>query len=231
MVEVLVAIVITAVLAIAVGRVITTTQSALTQSAGRSIAAAQALRFGDVLHYDLAGASDVYLFGATPPSDLANVCSSWTSTNGAVWNATNAATFVRPLFTITVPTVAAPASPTSDGSFLAVRIQRFGYEVRNEGKGYALIRIDCGATQRAQRLVDLGTAVPADLTGQTALHCLTADGTQITPNVAVSTMSASVPASQRCASFTFVLPDGAAPLLRSVAGPRLQRMSSEVTPT
>lgn len=229
LVEVLIAVTVTSLLSVAIARIIDTTQAALAQSSTRSIASTQALRFGDILRYDLLGASDVYLYGSTPPSDVSGICSSWSATNGASWTDPSSAGFIRPLFTVMVPTVTPPATPTTEGSFLASRVQRIGYEVRNDGANYGLLRIDCDAGGRAQRLLSLGTPMPNDVTGISVLHCLTSDGTQIVPGIGSSTMSSSVPVAQRCASFSFTLPDSAAPLLRQLVQQRAQRMGSGVT--
>lgn len=229
LVEVLVAVAITSLLSVAIARVIDTTQNALLQSSSRSIVSTQALRFGDVLRYDLLGASDVYLYGATAPSDQSNVCSSWSTTNGTSWTDPSSATFVRPLFTVMVPTVTPPSAPTSEGPFLTSRVQRIGYEIRNDGNNYGLLRVDCDANGQAQRLLSLGTPLPSDVTGLSVLRCLTVDGTVIVPSAGTSTMSTSVPLAQRCATFSFTLPDSATPLLRQLVQQRAQRMGSGVT--
>ena len=229
LVEVLVAITITSLLSVAIARVIDTTQSALAKSSSRSMASTQALRFSDILRYDLLGASDVYLFEATPPADINNVCSTWSPSNGSNWSDPTSASFVRPLFTVQIPTVTPPSMPAAGNGFLPVRMQRIGYEVRDDGSTYGLMRIDCDAGGRTQRLLNLGAPLPSDVTGVGALHCVTAEGTLVVPRAATSTMSSSVPAAQRCATFSFTLPDSATPLLRQLVQQRAQRMGSEVT--
>jgi len=227
LVEVVIAAVITGVLALAVAQVIAVTETTLTQSAGRAITSTQAVRFGGLLRYDLSGAADVFMFDTTPPTNVATVCSSWSPSNGTSWSDTQSNVFVRPLFTVLIRTLGAS---TGTGGFAPVEQQRIGYELRGEADSYAVFRVDCSTANSAQRVFSLGAPIPSAVTGLNVLRCISATGEMRTPVSGASTMSSSLPASQRCASFSFVLPDGATELQRQLASDRLQRMSSAVTP-
>lgn len=229
LVELLVAIAITSLLSVAVARAIDTTQTALTRSADRAITSTQALRFADALRYDLSGAADVILFSDAPPANTSQVCSSWSATNGSEWATVDAANFVRPLFTVLIPTITPPSWPVTNSAYLPSNTQKVGYELRRDGAAYVLVRVDCATGGRKLRQLSLGSPLPMDVTGLTVLHCINANGVQVQPTPASSTMTTAIAAAQRCASFAFVLPDNATPLQRELLDQRLQHLRSEVS--
>ena len=232
LVELLVAAGLTGLLSLAIARTVTTADVALKQSTEQAVSSTQAVRFTELLKYDVAGTREAYLFGATAPTDASKVCSTWSSTNGTSWTDPNSTTFVRGLFTFEIPTVTLPANPATSLPYLTRTVQRVGYEVRRDGSSYSLYRVVCDTQMSAQRLLSLGTSLPSTTSGQTVLQCFTGDGSRVIPQAGQPTMATSVPTASRCRSFGFVLPYSgySSVLQRLITQESLQRLSSVVMP-
>lgn len=230
LVELLVAAGLTGLLSLAIARTVTTADVALKQSTEQAVSSTQAVRFSELLKYDVAGSREAYLFAATTPSDVSKVCSTWSSTSGASWTDPDSNAFVRGLFTFEIPTVTVPASPSTTLQYLTPQVQRIGYEVRREDDSYSLYRVICDAQTSTQRLLSLGTSLPSTASGQTVLQCFTGDGSRVIPQAGQPTMATSVPRTSRCHSFGFVLPYSgyASVLQRLITEESLQRLSSVV---
>jgi type II secretory pathway pseudopilin PulG len=229
LVELLVAAGLTGLLSLAIARTVTTAEVALTQSTQQAVSSTQAVRFSELLKYDVAGTQEAYIFAATMPTDSSKLCSSWSGTRGS-WTDTTNPNFVRGLFTLEIPTVGVPSNSTVITQYLIPSIQQVGYEVRREASEYALFRVSCDTTLRAQRLLSLGTTLPTTTSGQTAMQCFTADGTRVVPQAGQPTMASSVPTTSRCRSFGFIPPySGSASVLqRLITEGSLQRLSPVV---
>ena len=230
LVELLVAAGLTGLLSLAIARTVTTADVALKQSTEQAVTSTQAVRFSELLKYDVAGTQEAYLFGATPPANTSRLCSTWSVTSTTSWSDPFTSGFVRGLFTFEIPTVSVPATPSASLGYLTPIVQRIGYEVRKEATSYALYRVLCDGSARAQRLLSLGETLPTATSGQTVLQCFTADGTRVVPQVGQPTMAQSVPTTSRCRSFGFVLPYSgyASVLQRLIAEGSLQRLNSQV---
>lgn len=232
LVELLVAVAITGMLAVAIARTTTAAQTSIERSSAQTMSSVQTTRFVAMLKYDLAGASDVYLFDATAPGATAPLCTSWTTGDTDAWTDASNPQFVRQLFSVDVPTVTSPSSPGTT-AFLSVRTQRIGYEVRRQSASaaiYDLYRVVCDGGKSAQRMLTLGADLQSGAAGTTSMSCFNAAGTAVTVPAGSSTMSLAVPVAQRCASFTFAVPyTGSATAIRRLLGDTvLQRMSSMV---
>lgn len=228
--ELLVAAGLTALLSLVIARTVTTAEISLKRSTEQAVSSTQAVRFAELLKYDVAGTQELYVFGSTPPTDMSNLCSTWSSGNPGAWTDPSSPGFVRPLVTLEIPTVIPPTTPVASMEYLAPVKQRVGYELRREGTAYSLYRVVCDGQMLAQRLLTLGTELPATTSGQSVMQCFTADGSRVVPAADVPTMSQSIPAEARCTSFGFIVPySGQASVLqRLIADGSLQRLSSVV---
>lgn len=231
LVELLIAVAITSVLAVAVVRTISTAQTAIDRSSAQTVSSVQTMRFVGLLKYDLAGAADVYVYGSTVPADTSHVCSTWTSGDTAAWTDPNAPQFVRELFSVAIPTVTPPTGTLLN--FLPTRTQLVGYEVRRQSgnTNYDLFRVVCDGGQQVQRVLSLGSNFQASADGTSTLKCYTANGSLGTVSVGQSTLSST--ASPVCASFGFAVPytGSATAIQRLLSDASLQRMKSAVTPS
>ena len=164
MVEMLIAILVTAVISVVIMRMFTTASLALNRAADESAAAVQATRFSRLIKYDVSGSDDAFIFGTNYPTGtsatgyLNNLCSSTkgTTTATAKWTADPAGTsdFVRTLFTLRIPTIGYdPASSTTttfakdDGTVTGLHSRWVSYEVRSgetsKGRQFELWRVEC----------------------------------------------------------------------------------------
>lgn len=231
-VELLIGLVITAILAIAVARVIGVTSEALTTSGDRVVVATQAVRFTTLLKYDMSGASDVFIFDSTVPANTAHLCSDWNS-SAASWTDANNVQFVRELFAIQVPSLAPPPTPGPLPGFLPLNTQLVGYEIRRQSTGaYDIHRVVCASDPvlqwrvvQTQRVLSLGKTLRPDVDGIASLRCFDVAGAQLNVAAGQSTLTAS----PRCASFDFIPPVTSRALLQSLGDASLQRLSSVVT--
>lgn len=164
MVEMLIAILVTAIISVVIMRMFTTASLALNRAADESAAAVQATRFSRLIKYDVSGSDDAFIFGTNYPTGtsatgyLNNLCSSTkgTTTATAKWTADPAGTsdFVRTLFTLRIPTIGYdPASSTTttfakdDGTVTGLHSRWVSYEVRSgetsKGRQFELWRVEC----------------------------------------------------------------------------------------
>lgn len=234
-VELLFAVVITAVLSVAIGRTIDTASAAITRSGGQAVAAAQAVRFTAMLAYDMAGAADVYIFDETAPSNGGRLCTTWASGDSASWTDPTQPNFVRELFTVAIPTVTTPTTPGALSTFLVSRTQLVGYELRRQTSTTAkfdLYRVVCDGDKRSQRMLSFGSDLAAGASGISSMRCYASDGSAVTVLVGQSTMSSALPTAQRCSSYAFTPPyTGPLTAIRRIADEAtLQRLTSVVTP-
>lgn len=230
LVELLVALTITCVIALATAQTISTAQTTIDASSSQTVAALQSVRFSGFLKYDFVGASDVVVFDDVPPTSSTSLCTTWTPGATATWTDATQPGFTRQLFTVFIPTVTSPPAPGTSTTFLPSRIQRVGYEVRRESEAqYALYRVVCDGVESAQRMLSMGPDLGADASGTTTLRCFAADGTGLSMPVGQSTMTSST---QRCHMFGFVVPYSgtATALTRLRTDPALQRLRSVVNP-
>lgn len=230
LVEVLVAALLTAVLSMAILQVITSTERGLRSSMAQAVATTQTVRLAQYVSYDFAGAQDVYVFAATPPTTGAHLCGSVPSQG--FWTNPANPNFVRSLFSLRIPTANVPAGSTPLTQYLQPTVQTVVYSIRRAGDEFALEREVCGDAAAAQRIVGFGPSIPDAIAGQTVVQCFTANGSQFIPPADVSTMSLAVSDASRCRSFTLDLPAGddlnqAQRVIRDLA---LQHLGSEVTP-
>lgn len=226
LVELLITVAITSVLAIAVVRTISTAQTAIERSTAQTVSSVQTMRFAGLLKYDLAGASDVYVFDGSAPATTSNLCSSWIPGNGSAWTDTSDPQFVRELFTVVIPTLTPPAGAGTLRTFLSTRTQLVGYEVRRQTSttDYDLYRVVCDGGQQSQRVLSLGADLQAGAAGTTTLTCYDAAGA--TQSVTVGQSTATL-----CKSFGFAVPytGASTSIQRLLSNTSLQRMKSAVT--
>lgn len=108
LVEVLLAMIITSIVAFVIMRVFITTSSGLERSAQEAAAAVQATRFSLLIRYDVAGTQDTFIYGKSYPTNTSKLCTS-AETTQAKWNADPAGAgdggFRRSLFTFEIPTI------------------------------------------------------------------------------------------------------------------------------
>lgn len=234
LVELLIAVAITGVLSIAIVRTISTAETTISRSAEQTVSSVQTMRFIGLLKYDIGGASDVFVFDGNVPSGTARLCTTWTSGDGNAWSDPTNPRFVRELFSMQIPTLTPPSQPGPLPTYLTARSQLVGYELRRQSGSavkYDIFRVVCDGGQQSQRVLSLGADLQPGAAGTTSLRCYGSSGSDITVSVGQSTMSSSVPAAQRCASFGFVVPytGGATAIQRLLSMSSLQRMSSAVT--
>ena len=226
MVELLMSVTITAILAIAVFRASSTATSGIARDVDVAVSSVQSVRLAQALDYDVAGSADVFLYGADAGVGANPPCTTWQTGDAAAWRDVDASGFVRPLFTLRIPTL----DERSSAQFLPTTQVRVGYEIRRTASAtratYSLTRVVCeGSAVRAQELVRLGHTLDPTTSGLTTLRCRTADG-----GVAVPEPGASTAATAHCVSFAFQLPyAGSRALLRGLAqDPVLDRLTSMV---
>jgi len=162
LVEVLLAMIVTSIIAFVIMRVFLTTSSGLTRSSEEAAAAMQATRFSLLMRYDVSGSRDAFIYGSTYPSDASKLCTS-TTTTPARWNSDPATAsdgeFRRSLFTLEIPTIGYDKTSMPETMNFATESQAFesldgrvylqwvGYEIRKvlrEGKlKFELWRIVC----------------------------------------------------------------------------------------
>ena len=230
LIEVLVAALLTSVLSLAILQVIISTERGLRSSMAQAVSTTQTVRLAQYVSYDFAGAQDVYIFSATPPSTGEHLCGS-VPVQGFWTNPSNP-NFVRSLFSLRIPTATVPVGSAPLTQYLQPTVQTVVYSIRRAGDEFALEREVCGAVIGAQQLVGFGRSIPDQVAGQTVVQCFTATGRQFTPLADMSTMSLAVPEADRCRSFALELPsaDDLTEAQRVIRDLALQHLGSEVTP-
>lgn len=233
LVELLIAVAITSVLSLAVVRTISSAQTAIERSAAQTVSSVQTMRFVGMLKYDLAGASDVYVYGSTVPTNTSHLCSSWSVGDTLAWTDTTNQQFVRPLFSVEIPTLTPPVGSAALSTFLTMRTALVGYELRRQAgtvPRYDMFRVVCDGASSSQRVLALGTDLRPGADGLSTVRCYTADGSLGTVSVGRSTLSAT--ATPQCASLGFAVPyvGSATAIQRLLGDAALQRMKSAVTP-
>jgi len=160
--EVLLAVVITALLTTAIFRVTTAAFGTLSRAADLAVAQSQTVTLYQSLQQDFSAASDIYLFNATYPADPTQLCTTGTS---AQWTATDT-TFVRELLAMPISLVSFdPSQQVANAWIPPVKAFR-GYEVRNVNGAMQLWQETCLldangaplAPNRSIKLVDLGNS-------------------------------------------------------------------------
>lgn len=172
LVEVLVATVITALVALTLFRLTNDAANSLTGTVNQVVSTNQIIGFTRLLRTDIGEATDVFAFGEqAPSSDVGKnyLCSSWRSKSVATdWTNANSATFVRPLVSIPVLWADMTGNSTSTPTFVQPTLTWVGYEIRaNATVGdYELWRVGCfddsglaSATVNSERML---VSIPHD---------------------------------------------------------------------
>lgn len=162
LVEVLLAMIVTSIIAFVIMRLFLTTSTGLSRSAQEAASAMQATRFSLLIRYDVSGSRDTFIYGENYPADNSKLCTS-TETTAARWNANPSSAsdgeFRRSLFTFEIPTIGydrnsmpetmkfATETNAIEGVIDRVYLQWVGYEIRKsirEGEPqFELWRILC----------------------------------------------------------------------------------------
>lgn len=186
-------------------RTLSTASSTLAKTSEQSLRAQEAMRFVRLVKYDIQGSSDLYVFGSNAPTstDLKYMCSPLraVSNTSASWNAissTSSSTVqgIRPLFSVLVRDFANGSggydrdSETAPGGWLSTVNAWVGYEVREPANStsstpFQLWRVVCadlaGAPnpieQNSEFVMNLGTNIEAQVSGQSVVACPSPDGT------------------------------------------------------
>lgn len=186
--ELLIAVAITGLIAVLIGRTITTSTNNLAGTYDNAAAAQQAIRFNSLIRYDFAGASDVTVFPSTAPdaSTASAIC--WSRSAGTnltigandwLWNlgtGTQAASSVmRALVTLSI---LQPDRTSDISTWWNARTSFVGYEIRRETGGadrdFELWRVQCDGGYNflsAERVVRLGSNVSSFVSGDSFLYC------------------------------------------------------------
>ena len=184
LIEILVALLITTLIAIVIARVTMDASAGLTVAAEESVSSQQSLLFGQTLQYDIRASSDLYVYGATKPADSTNLC---TSATDSTWTPANS-TFVRPLFTVLVNDISYNKSfgtLTSTTAWTPATTKWVGYELRRTDIGtnnvsdtFEIWRGECAnlngapdtwSPATAAALINLGDTFCSDSTGSVFL--------------------------------------------------------------
>lgn len=217
MVELLMSVAITAILAIAVFSATSTASAGIARDVDVAVSSVQSVRLAQALTYDVSGAVDAYVYGVEPEVGANPPCTTWPPGDATAWRDAQAPGFVRPLFTLRIPTL----DEGSSARFLPTVQVRVGYELRRSGSDsravYALARVVCDSSgTRGQAIVTLGHTIDSAASGLTTLLCRTAAGgfTALVPGAS----TASLPEASQCASLAFRLPyEGTRAVLQALA--------------
>lgn len=173
--EVMLAVIITAILSVATIRVTNAAFGTLSRAADLAVATTQTVTLYQNLRQDFNAASDAYIFAVAYPTGSTNLCTTATS---ATWVATDS-TFVREL--VSIPLSLLNYDPTQQGTNAWITPQKAyrGYEVRNVNGGYQLWQETCLldtsgnplAPYRSTMLVDLGNSYDSTKGGADFFTC------------------------------------------------------------
>lgn len=183
--ELLAAVIITSLIVVVIGRTMTDAANGLTRVSNDTLAVQSAMRLSRLLKYDIAGAQDVYVFGASQPVSLIRVCSSGKAalaagTTPTQWNVGLATTpFVRQLFTVKVKepdsyspnTSAAPNWQNSKISWVGYELRRAAWDGKSQRQPqFQLWRVVCDSdvsgnpattpNANPEKMADLGLSYP-----------------------------------------------------------------------
>lgn len=189
LVEILLAIIITAFIGVVIVKTTISSSAALTRTSREVNTNLQVMNFSRTLRYDIAGATDVYVF-ANPPSTLQRVCGSARIDN-VKWQLSDSQS-ARTLFTIRVNELIDPSYiPSSDSkpSYIERATGKwYGYEIRRPraNQNFELWRVACDETNGAPSaraswvgneslMVELGRINTADAFGQNLFKCFPAE--------------------------------------------------------
>lgn len=171
-VELMIAVVITALVSVVINRVMVTASSALASASENSASSQQALRLVRHLTYDVAGASSMTVSDATA-TFASGAC--WSGASGSTIGYTSPTGAVsRPLITIQIAT---PQPGYDDTVWWAAQQRTVSYELRlAQGEAtYEVWRSQCQAgelTDRPERLFPVGTgADAASVSGTSMIRC------------------------------------------------------------
>jgi type II secretory pathway pseudopilin PulG len=195
LVEILLAIVITAVIGVVIVKTTISSSAALTRTSREVNTNLQVMNFSRTLRYDIAGATDVYVF-ANPPSTIQRVCGS-AGIDSLKWQLSNSGD-ARTLFTVRVNELIDPGYiPSSDSK--PTYIERatgkwYGYEIRRPRakQNFELWRVACDETNGAPNsraswvgnemlMVELGRIDTQTSFGQNLLKCFPAESQSSCP--------------------------------------------------
>jgi len=149
LVEVMVATVITALVAITLFRLTNDAANSLTGTVNQVVSTNQIVGFTRNLRSDIGSAADVFTFGETAPTDAIGtnyLCSSWRKNGVATdWTDATSANFVRPLISMPVLWVDMTGNTTSTPTFVEPSYYWVGYEIRGNtaSNDYELWRVSC----------------------------------------------------------------------------------------
>ena len=177
LIEILVALLITTLIAIVIARVTMDASSGLTVAAEESVSSQQSLLFGQTLQYDIRASSDLYVYGATKPTDSTNLC---TSATDSTWTPANSI-FVRPLFTILLNDISYNKTFTVTTPWTPASTKWVGYELRRTDLGtnnvagtFEIWRGECansngspGAWSSGSAMINLGDTLCSNSGGST----------------------------------------------------------------
>lgn len=178
--ELLIAVVITSMLMILMGRILTDTSNGMARAVDNNIAVQQVLRLSRMVKYDVAGSEDVYVFGQNYSSSALRCSTATTSSN---WSpAAQTTELIRPLFTIKIRDVSGGSYDRlqrgAPSTFLDTKYEWVGYELYRaawlpgtRAPNYEIRRVGCPDTAShtpagvrandTEMMVSLGTAVRA----------------------------------------------------------------------
>lgn len=244
LVELLVAVIITGLLASVLFRVASDAGQSLQYQVDSVRNAQSAIRFAQAMRYDIAGSTDVYAYGApadyagTGPKDRNQLCSTWrsesaeirryhplaTALNNDRWTKIDNPTssgFVRTLVSIKIRELIYDRANPQDSTWFEQKNLWAGYEIRSARPGssdrpnrYYLWRVTCDSNSSGlpladiateERMLELGTSIPAAVSGITSLSCfdavLTASACPVTGLTTASGSTAS-----KFSTYTFAVP-------------------------
>lgn len=218
LVELVIAITITAIISLVILRVFTTASESLLRSADEAAAATQAARFSRLMKYDFSGSQDAYIFGPDFPVDPVGSLTSSTGDPSYLCSTATASTwplpdeesqaFTRGLVTLQITEVPgySQGSEQQPAGFAEPTVSFVGYEVRRnpDTLKFELWRVTCGtaasgrptawtaSTGTEERLIELGDTIATNTDGLSNLQCFNLGGGLVKPNPGWSTTSKNV---------------------------------------
>jgi hypothetical protein len=149
LVEVMVATVITALVAVTLFRLTNDAANSLTGTVNQVVSTNQIVGFTRTLRSDIGSANDVFTFGETAPTSSIGtnyLCSSWRKNSVATdWTDPTSASFVRPLISMPTLWVDMTGNTAATPTFVEPSFYWVGYEIRGNtvANDYELWRVAC----------------------------------------------------------------------------------------
>lgn len=182
-IEVLLAMVITLFISLLITRITFDAAKSLDVASNRAMTNLKVIHFTNQLHYDIAGAYDVFVFGQHRPAAVDSFCSS--NAPGDQWDNLSSTSFVRPLFsirTVELEELASPMPATANTwsnpvtNLVTYEIRLAPVKIKTKLE-YELWRYECSnvtakSVETATKMLDIGGNLSNEaLSGLEVLSC------------------------------------------------------------